>query len=78
MVGSVDDAEIVRVVIALARVLELAVIAEGVETEEQRALLLTYGCEEIQGYLISPPQSAESLAPWIPDATRSVDRTARA
>ena len=78
MVGSVDDAEIVRVVIALAHVLELAVIAEGVETDEQRALLLTYGCEEIQGYLISPPQSAESLASWIPGVTFSVDRTARA
>lgn len=50
-----DDAAITRVIIVLAHNLHLKVIAEGVETEEQFNCLREFGCDEIQGYLITPP-----------------------
>lgn len=60
-----DDAAIVSAVIALSHALEIDVVAEGVETEEQRALLSQQGCEAYQGYLFSKPLPAiefEALA----------------
>jgi diguanylate cyclase (GGDEF)-like protein/PAS domain S-box-containing protein len=50
-----SDQAIVRTVIAMARTLNLDVIAEGVETEEQRKLLLSNDCEHYQGYLFGRP-----------------------
>jgi EAL domain-containing protein (putative c-di-GMP-specific phosphodiesterase class I) len=47
--------------IAMARSLELDVIAEGVETEEQRQLLLTNGCSNFQGYLFGRPVPIEQF-----------------
>ena len=51
----------VRAIIDLAHSLSLQVVAEGVETQEQRECLEKMGCDKMQGYLFSPPVSAETL-----------------
>jgi diguanylate cyclase (GGDEF)-like protein/PAS domain S-box-containing protein len=56
---SADDAAIARAVIALAHSLQLQVVAEGVETEGQLALLTELGCDRIQGHLLSQPIPAD-------------------
>jgi diguanylate cyclase (GGDEF)-like protein len=48
-------AAIIHAIVGLGRALALPVIAEGVETEEQLAFLVTEGCNEVQGYLIGRP-----------------------
>jgi EAL domain-containing protein (putative c-di-GMP-specific phosphodiesterase class I) len=53
-----DDASVVTAVIAVAHSLGLRVVAQGVETEAQVALLRSLGCDEVQGYLWSPPVPA--------------------
>jgi diguanylate cyclase (GGDEF)-like protein len=55
------DAAITTAIIALAHGLNLAVVAEGVETEEQRNLLQILDCELMQGYFFSRPLSTENL-----------------
>jgi EAL domain-containing protein (putative c-di-GMP-specific phosphodiesterase class I) len=50
-----QDLSIVHTIIDMAKNLEMNVIAEGVETEDQRALLAEKGCENFQGYLFSKP-----------------------
>ncbi len=62
---SEDDAEIVRTIIAMAHGLRLKVIAEGVETPEQLALLRAHGCDAVQGYYFSRPLPPEDLASWL-------------
>jgi diguanylate cyclase (GGDEF)-like protein/PAS domain S-box-containing protein len=57
-----DDLSIARAVIAMAHGLRLTVIAEGVETAEQLALLAENGCDEIQGYYFSRPVDAAACA----------------
>ena len=52
---STSDAEIVRVIINLAKSLEKEVVAEGVETQEQLEFVRSLGCDHVQGYYYSPP-----------------------
>lgn len=62
--GRIDHA-IVEATLALARALELGTVAEGVETEEQRRILLDLGCTRMQGYLVSKPLPGEAFAAWL-------------
>ena len=56
-----SDAVIVQTIIAMADSLGLKVIAEGVETEAQRAFLEQHGCPIYQGYLFSKPVPIEEF-----------------
>ncbi|MGA2779258.1 MAG: EAL domain-containing protein [Steroidobacteraceae bacterium] len=49
---------IVETILSLAHSLDMRTVAEGIETEHQRALLASMGCDELQGYLLSHPLSA--------------------
>lgn len=57
-----DDVAITQAIIAMAHSLNLKVIAEGVENAEQLEFLREQGCDQVQGYLMSPPVSAEEFS----------------
>ena len=61
MTTAPNDASITKSVILLGQSLNLSVIAEGVETAEQLALLKQFGCDEVQGYFFSKPVPADDL-----------------
>lgn len=56
-----DDVTIIKTIIALSKSLKLDVIAEGVETKEQKDFLLDNGCRLIQGYFYSKPLNEEDI-----------------
>lgn len=60
-----EDAAIVTAIIALAHSLEIEVIAEGVETRQQRDFLYHQGCYLYQGYLCARPMPAEDVAAYL-------------
>ena len=60
-----NDAAIARMIIVLAENLGLRVIAEGVETAEQREFLAGNGCSAYQGYLFSAPQPIAALEGFL-------------
>ena len=56
-----NDVAIVRTIMSLGHSLDLSILAEGVETEEQRAFLAAEGCDEFQGYLFATPMSFDDF-----------------
>jgi diguanylate cyclase (GGDEF)-like protein/PAS domain S-box-containing protein len=72
------DAEnyaIVKTIVGLAHNLELKVVAEGVETTNQRKLLVSAGCGSAQGYLFAEPMPAESVGVFIESNRRNSRQT---
>jgi len=66
-----DDATIVRAIIQLGKSLGMQVIAEGVETVEQEAYIISEGCHEGQGYYYSKPLPARELGAYLKQAQRN-------
>ncbi len=60
--GKENSASIMTAILALARALGMDVIAEGIETEEQRIALLGLGCQYGQGFLLGRPAP---MAKWL-------------
>jgi len=56
-----EAAALTASIVAMGRALGLRVIAEGVETEAQRDLLASFGCDEMQGFLFSRPAPADEI-----------------
>ncbi|TWI70180.1 diguanylate cyclase (GGDEF)-like protein [Pseudoduganella lurida] len=63
-----ENAAITRAIIAMAHGLKLAVVAEGVETDEQLTLLEQYGCDMAQGYLLGRPTTEEAITAMLADS----------
>ncbi len=60
-----DDAAICASIIGLGHLLDLRIVAEGVETEQQLAWLRERGCDELQGFLLGRPQAFDALLPRL-------------
>jgi EAL domain-containing protein (putative c-di-GMP-specific phosphodiesterase class I) len=58
---SAESGVMIQAMVTLGRALGLSVLAEGVETEEQRVLLRLAGCDELQGFLFAKPAPREAI-----------------
>ena len=65
LLSRVQPVPIIRGIIAMAHSLQLEVLAEGVEDERQRSILLAEGCDQAQGYLFGRPMPAAELETWL-------------
>lgn len=65
MLHDTGTAEVTQAIVHLGHALGMKVVAEGVETEQEEAMLRRQGCDEIQGYLYSRPLSPRDLAQWL-------------
>lgn len=68
-----DDLVLCEAIISMAHKLGLKVIAEGVETEQQRDLLINANCDYAQGYLYSRPVPPEEFEEWMKDRNRRLN-----
>jgi EAL domain-containing protein (putative c-di-GMP-specific phosphodiesterase class I) len=66
------SAAIVRAVAALGSSLGIATVAEGVETEDQLRALVAEACDEMQGYLFSPPRPAADVPALLASAVAAI------
>ncbi|HEX5709409.1 MAG TPA: EAL domain-containing protein, partial [Pyrinomonadaceae bacterium] len=74
MVENSENSEIVRTIVMLAQTLGMDVVAEGVETKEQLALLRKLGCESGQGYYFSRPATVNGAEQLIAATSANVQR----
>ena len=67
-IASLTDSEtntrVVQAIIALGKAMDLEVVAEGVETDQQYAILRRLGCDMVQGFFIAKPMPAEAFRRW--------------
>jgi diguanylate cyclase (GGDEF)-like protein len=58
------NSKVIEAIIALGKAMELEVVAEGVETDQQYAIVRRLGCDIAQGYFIAKPMPADQLRQW--------------
>ena len=64
-----NDCAIARAIVTMGLQLRQEIVAEGVESREQMHFLRNLGCDQLQGYLFSPPVDAEAFAKMVRDGT---------
>jgi predicted signal transduction protein with EAL and GGDEF domain len=67
-----SEATFLKTIVALGHSLNMTVVAEGIENESQLALLQEYGCDEFQGYYLSPPLPADEFQGFCFDSSQSL------
>jgi len=77
LVTDAASGAIAHAILSLGKAMGLRVIAEGVETEEQRDFLVRMGCHSFQGFLYSRPLPLEEFQLWLPDSAESAARISR-
>jgi diguanylate cyclase (GGDEF)-like protein len=73
-----ESQALVQAIVALGRALNMTLLAEGVETEEQRVLLRLAGCDEMQGYLFAKPTAREVLDKLVAETAAAGPAVSRA
>jgi len=73
----INSGAIAAAIVSLGRALKLSVIAEGVETEEQRAFLAGLGCHKYQGFLCSPALPLKECEAFLADFNRAAGKPGR-
>ena len=76
MIHDKSCAAIIRAVTGLAKELGIRITAEGVETQEQMDALISEGCAEMQGYLVSQPLTAEEFRSFISEPNQNARNVA--
>ncbi len=56
---------VIEAIVALGKAMKLDIVAEGVETDQQYAIVRRLGCDLVQGYFIAKPMPAGQLLTWI-------------
>jgi diguanylate cyclase (GGDEF)-like protein len=70
--GDGDDVAITKAIIAIAKSLNLKLIAEGVETQEQKDFVVTHHCNTIQGYFYSKPITKEAMGKLLHNSVSEI------
>lgn len=65
-----NDCAIAQAIVTMGKQLRQEIVAEGVETREQMRFLRRLGCDQLQGFLFSPPVSAEAFAALVAEDAR--------
>jgi diguanylate cyclase (GGDEF)-like protein len=63
--GDPDDRALTQAILSMAQALDIGVVAEGVETEQQRHFLREHGCDLLQGFLVGRPLPADELEQYL-------------
>ena len=65
LVDSESNTRVVQAIIALGKAMDLSIVAEGVETDQQYALVRRLGCDLVQGFFIAKPMAADRFRNWV-------------
>jgi len=65
LVDSESNTRVVQAIIALGKAMQLGIVAEGVETDQQYAIVRKLGCDLVQGYFIAKPMPADHFRRWV-------------